>query len=62
MYSNAKNYKYIYKSCNLNNKSEAALYELALRRGQTRGWYPEDWTINDYKDYLFGNNSIKNQS
>lgn len=30
------------------------LYELALRRGQLRGWYPNEWTLKDYTRHLFG--------
>lgn len=29
------------------------LYELALERGKNRGWYPKDWTLNEYINYLF---------
>ena len=35
-------------------KDNSFLYELALQRGKSRGWYPNDWTVKDYKDHLFG--------
>jgi len=54
MHNYVKNLKYNCRFNVLNNKSEAAIFELALTRGQLRGWYPEHWTVKDYKNYLFG--------
>lgn len=43
-------------------KNNSFLYELALIRGKNRGWYPNEWTIKDYEQYLFRNVAVKNPS
>ncbi len=51
-----------YKVFNFENGSTAVpdknsfLYELALKRGKDRGWYPQTWTIKDYMKHLFNRN------
>jgi hypothetical protein len=31
------------------------VFELALERGKKRGWYPQEWNVEDYCSYLFNN-------
>lgn len=35
------------------SKNISILHELALERGKNRGWYPSEWGIKDYENYLF---------
>lgn len=36
-----------------NEKSDSFIYELALKRGKDRGWYPKEWTVDEYTQHLF---------
>ncbi len=38
------------------NDKNSFLYELALQRGKSRGWYPETWTLQDYMKHIFCRN------
>jgi len=52
-------YKYFYRKSK--DKYEPFMFELALKRGKDRGWYPENWTISDYEQHLFGQFQMKNK-
>lgn len=44
-------FKYLYSQSN--NKDTSFLYELALTKGKSRGWYPREWNLTDYEKHLF---------
>ncbi len=53
-------YKFYYR--NNRDKSDSFIYELALKRGKDRGWYPKKWTVQDYEQYLFGKYPVTEES